>query len=426
MPSAGANWGWAGMLRHKRTHSGVKRGFYSGRVGYGRHLFVRLVYLAVDLLALGPIALITVVSRMFSRPIDVGIGPTPTINSRYHKRALEHYGYSCETFVYHTWYFTTEFDVMFNKWCPRALGPYVSYLFCLFRYKCLYIYFAGGPLGFTTLLARLEPFLLRVAGIKTVVMPFGADVQVLTRAKNKLFVHASSIDYPGNRLTVGRTAALVDTWTKSADHVISGCDWVDYMFYWDTLTLAHFCIDVGAIQPAPEVAPADPPGALRIAHAPNHRALKGTDHIIGAVNELRAEGASIELTVLEGLPNETLIQKIREADVVIDQLVIGWYAMFALESMALAKPVVCYIRADLEELYVAAGLLSFGELPLIKATTRTIKDVLQKLTHTSRDELRQIGANSRSFVERHHSVQAIGRIFDRINTSIDLLPSVDP
>ena len=52
-----------------------KRGFYSGRISYHKHLFVRAAYLAVDIVLLLPILLITVLSRLASRPIDVGVGP---------------------------------------------------------------------------------------------------------------------------------------------------------------------------------------------------------------------------------------------------------------------------------------------------------------------------------------------------------------
>ena len=402
----------------------TRRGFHAERIGYPSYLFVRAVYLVVDIVLFLPLLGITVLSRLAPRPVDVGLGPLPTINSRYHKQCLERFGYRSETFVYHTWYFTADFDVMLNKYFPRAIGPYVSYVFCLFRYKCLYTYFSGGPLGFTTLLARCEPFLLQLAGIKTVIMPFGADVHVLTRAKNKLMVHAFTKDYPGFRHCKGRTAALIDVWTHGADHIVSGCDWVDFLYYWDTLMLAHFAIDTDAFAvDESDDAPHEPPRPLRLVHAPNHRNLKGTDHILKAVEALRAEGVAIELAVVEGVPNARIPELIRAADVVVDQLVLGWYAMFALEGMALGKPVVCYVRPDFLDLYTAAGLLEPGELPIVDATVHSIEETLRRLTSLPRGELRDIGRRSRAFVEKHHSIEAIGGVFDRINRAIGLRPS---
>jgi hypothetical protein len=402
----------------------VKRGFHIERISYQKYLFVRGVYLAVDIVLLLPIAVITLLSRLAPRPVDVGLGPVPTVNSRYHKRCLERFGYRCETFVYQTWYFTADFDVNFNRYCPRAFGPYVSYVYCLFRYKCLYTYFSGGPLGFTTLLSRWEPFLFSLAGIKTVIMPFGADVHVLTRARNKLMVHGYAKDYPGLRHSKARIAALIDVWTHGADHIIAGCDWVNFMYFWDTLMLAHFAIETDAFVVAETAAPLDQPCVpLRLIHAPNHRNLKGTSHILEAVEELRAEGVAIELSVVEGVPNARMAGLIQAADVVVDQLLLGWYAMFALEGMALAKPVVCHIQPSLLDLYIGAGLIKQGELPLIDSSIRTIKDTLRHLAALPRRELRDIGLRSRAFVERHHSIESVGAVFDRINRSLGLRPS---
>ena len=394
---------------------------------YYRYLFNRAVYFAVDVVALLPAIVIAAISRIAPRPVDVGLGPLPTINSRYHKLCLERFGYSCETFVYYTWYFTSDFDVHFGRHCPRPFAPYVAFVACLFRYRCLYTYFNGGPLGATTLLARCEPLLLRLAGIKTVVMPYGSDVHVLTRTPNRLLVHAIVTDYPETRYAARKTAALLDLWTLNADHVISGNDWVHFMYHWDTLMLSHFAVDTDAIGGVPGAVQVHQPEApLRLIHAPNHRNIKGTQHIIRAVEELRAEGVAIELSVVERVPNTELLTLVQSADVVVDQLVIGWYAMFAIEAMALGKPVVCHVRHDLRELYIGAGLLEPGELPLVEASILTIKETLRHLADTPRSELRELGQRSRAYVEKHHSLNAVGSIFDGINRSLGVHPSGSP
>jgi glycosyltransferase involved in cell wall biosynthesis len=327
--------------------------------------------------------------------------------------------------VYHTWYFTNDFDVNIGRFCPRALGPYLSYLFAIFRYRCLYIYFNGGPLGFTTLLARCEPFLLLLAGIRTVVMPFGADVQVLTRSKNLLVIDAYARDYPGFRHNRRRIATLVDVWTHGADHIISGCDWVDYMYYWDTLMLSHFAIDTDALKPVEDNRDPDKPcSPLRLIHAPNHRALKGTEALLRAVEELRAEGLAIELKVVEGVLNEKMLALIKGADVVVDQLILGWYAMFAIEAMAFGKPVVCHIRPQYRDLYVATGLIGRDELPLVDSSIFKIKETLRHIAELPSRDLRNIGLRSRAFVEKHHSIDAIGATFDRINRKLAIPKSL--
>jgi glycosyltransferase involved in cell wall biosynthesis len=404
-----------------RSASPRKRGFYAERTSYQKYLFVRAAYLGVDIILLLPVLVACGVSRMLPRPVDIGIGPVPSIASRYHRRCLERRGYRCETFVYYTWYITRDFDVNIGRYCPRALGPYATFIFCLFRYKCLYIHFSGGPLGFTTLLARCEPLLLAVAGIKTVAMPFGSDVHVLSRSKNLFMVDGFARDYPGFRHERRRTAALIDVWTRGADHIISGCDWVDYMYYWDTLMLNQFAIDTDSLRPEnDELASDDLCSPLRLIHAPNHRGLKGSGHILKAVEELRREGLAIELAIVENVPNEKMPALINNADVVVDQLVLGWYGMFAIEGMALGKPVVCHIRPAYRDFYVAAGLIDAGELPLVDCTIFTIKDTLRRLASLTRRELRAMGSDARSYVERHHSIESIGRVFDEINQQLGL------
>ena len=81
-------------------------------------------------------------------------------------------------------------------------------------------------------------------------MPFGADVHELTRTRNRLAVDATAKDYPGFRLQKSRVATMIDVWTRGADHIISGCDWSEYLYHWDTLMISHFAIDTDLLKPA--------------------------------------------------------------------------------------------------------------------------------------------------------------------------------
>jgi glycosyltransferase involved in cell wall biosynthesis len=373
-------------------------------------------------------------SRFRTKPIDVGIGPVPLISHPYHKQALQRYGYSVETFVASVWFVTEKFDVRADKIVGsqnRYLkGPtsFLAHIYLAFltlsRYRCLYVYFNGGPLGIgTRILRRFEPLLYRLAGVKVVVMAYGTDVQELTRSPNLLFKNAYGKDYPQHRLVRRRLAADIDRWTKWANHIIGGCEWVDYMYHWDTLTLSHFAIDTEQWKPADRIGEATSSAGrkLRILHAPNHRALKGSQYFMEACHELAAEGVPVELVLLEGVPNDQIRDVMTTVDIVADQLVIGWYAMFAIEAMAMGKPVLCYLRPDLVDLYVGAGLVQPGEIPIINCSPLTVKETIRGLAMHP-DELLALGPRSREFVENHHSLESIGAVFDRINRSIGILP----
>lgn len=150
--------------------------------------------------------------------------------------------------------------------------------------------------------------------------------------------------------------------------------------------------------------PADPPperAEIVVAHAPTDRDVKGTGHVLAAVDRLRGEGVSLRLELIEGVRRDEVLRRLHDADIVVDQLLIGWYGGFAVEAMALAKPVVCHIRED------GAGDNPFGEeLPIVRATPATLAERLRELTRDREARLR-IGEASRAFVEHRHDPLAI-------------------
>ena len=373
----------------------------------------------LDLAFVGPLLIAAAAARFVPKKVEVGLGPVPIINSPYHKRALERFGHKAEIFVDGLWYYTSDYDyapTFLFKGPLRAFVPYVLAVRAFFRYRFIYTYFDGGPLRSTAWLYLIEPHLVRLAGIKTVIMGFGADVLDLTRAPDRYLVDAMAHDYPKHRFIRRRIVRKVDLWTNWADHIIAGVDWVYYLYYWDTLCLSHFAVDTDKIKPSDE-RPEPANGPLRVLHAPNHRALKGTDFIIDAVRRLRAQGVEIDLKLAEGIPNAELLKEIERADLVVDQLVVGWYAMFAIEAMALSKPCICYLDPALLRLYTRAGLLEPNECPLISATPESIEETLRRFA-ADRLELADAGRPGRAYVERHHSLDAIGRMFDRIQRQV--------
>lgn len=390
-----------------------------------RHIAVRFVVGVLDLLLLVPLTIFCAAARFIPRRYDIGLGPIPIINNIDHKNSLVKFGYLAQTYVDSVWSHTDKFDVRADVYFPgiaKVCRPYFLFLRAVVTYKCLYIYFDGGPLRVTTILCFLEPLFYRLANVKVVVMAFGSDVHELSRATNRMFVHAMAKDYPNHRFQRRRIARKIDTWTRHADHIIAGIEWIEFLYFWNTLCLSHFAIDTEKWKSQPSRATVDQQQPLRLLHAPNHRHLKGTEYFIRAVDELRAEGMPVELRVLEEVSNEEVKEAIAEADVIVDQLIIGWYAMFSIEAMAMEKPTICFIRPDLEQFYIDAGILKENELPMINASISTVKQVIRDLLQ-DRDQIKTIGRRSRDFVLRHHSLEVIGRMFDGINRSLGVEPA---
>ena len=379
------------------------------------------IWYFMELFLVAPLFLASLLSRFIPKPINVGLGPEPLINNIYYKAALMRYGYTAETFVDKLYHITSEFDHIFFRRNLIILALFRLFLlvFYLFRYKCLYLYFTGGVLGRNWLLWRLEAPLLKLAGIKIVVMPYGSDVQDMTRSPNLNFKHVYSQQYKTTLLRRKLVSAKVDYWSRNANHIISSSENVRYMHVWDTLMPSHLPINT-------EKWRADHPpqttGPFVVLHAPNHRHIKGTRHFMDAVEELRAHGLDIHLVLLEGVNNDEIRAKMEEVHVVADQLIIGWYGMFAVEGMAMSKPVLCYLRDDLKDLYITAGLLEPDEIPIVECCPDSVKDTIARL-YRQRNNLSEVGRRSREFVERHHSLCAVGAVLDRINQDIGVLPS---
>lgn len=136
-----------------------------------------------------------------------------------------------------------------------------------------------------------------------------------------------------------------------------------------------------------------------VIHAPTQRQVKGTPHILEAVKKLQAEGLVFDFVLVEGLAHDEARRLYERADLLIDQLLAGWYGGLAVELMALGKPVMCYIReGDLK--FIPEQMRQ--ELPLINVTPSTLCDVLREWLTVSRHKLPQVGQRSRAFVEHWH------------------------
>ena len=136
-----------------------------------------------------------------------------------------------------------------------------------------------------------------------------------------------------------------------------------------------------------------------ILHAPSNRAVKGTKYVLEAVERLRAEGLSLELLLIENVSHAEARRAYEKADLLVDQLLAGWYGVLAVELMALGKPVICYIR---QEDLVFLPTEMRAELPIINATPFNITETLRKWVTTSREELAEKGRQGRKYVEHWH------------------------
>ena len=137
-----------------------------------------------------------------------------------------------------------------------------------------------------------------------------------------------------------------------------------------------------------------------VVHAPSKRNVKGTQYVLDAMDELQKRNVPFRFQLVENTSNERVQEVLAGADVVVDQLLLGICGMPGLEAMALGKPVVTYLREDLQ------GMYPYG-FPAVGATKETLPDVLEGLL-CDFPRRRELGMAGRRYVELHHSPEVLG------------------
>lgn len=147
-----------------------------------------------------------------------------------------------------------------------------------------------------------------------------------------------------------------------------------------------------------------PRGSVRILHLPTNRSIKGTAYIEQACSDLRAEGLPLQLVIAERHPHREVKQLMHQADLVVDQLLVGWYGATAVEAMALGKPVLCYLREDDLKRFIP-----FQErIPIVRTNKQTlIRDLRDLLRNPCSWKI--LGDAGRAYVRDIHDPIAIAQ-----------------
>ncbi|MFO7526774.1 MAG: hypothetical protein R6W68_15075 [Ignavibacteriaceae bacterium] len=150
----------------------------------------------------------------------------------------------------------------------------------------------------------------------------------------------------------------------------------------------------------------DSTSPFTILHAPSNYHIKGTAFIEKTIEDIKKKYPNILYKRLQGLPKTEIIKEINNADMVIDQMLVGFYGVLAVEAMALEKPVVCYIRPDLWKNMK-------DSCPIINADPENLEEVLESLIK-DQSALHELGHRSRQYALEYHSPQKTAEIMLRI------------
>lgn len=246
---------------------------------------------------------------------------------------------------------------------------------------------------------------LRWFGVRLIAVPSGLDVVYLDGSVSRFgFLERLQRDYPEWDLEsdASQIRRSVQTIGRNVDFVVSGDAVCSRFLTREDLRFKYFPIDTRALFPSGSGASTKP----RIVHAPNHRFLKGTDSLIAATDRLSEAGVVFELQLVEKVPRQEALRLYAEADIIADQFCIGAFGVFALEGLAMGKPVLAY----LDEEHLGDPVFN---LPIVNANPENLERVLAVLLAVP--ELRErLGRAGRAAAERYQSPEALAEVWTRI------------
>ncbi|OFW75992.1 MAG: hypothetical protein A2201_11060, partial [Alicyclobacillus sp. RIFOXYA1_FULL_53_8] len=202
--------------------------------------------------------------------------------------------------------------------------------------------------------------------------------------------------------------SLIEQRLRSQSQVIPACIVQDFEVvpyvseYFKRVYVLPVTVDLAGIIPSGPRATTVP----LVIHAPTLPEFKGTAIIEGVIDRLRNEGYVFRYERIHGLEHTEALRRYGEADIFVDQILAGSYGVFALEGMALGKPVLSYVREDLQ--------YHFGpSLPIQSANPATLYEALRRLL-VSAELRREVGSAGRQYVEQVHGLQVVARKLDWI------------
>ena len=355
------------------------------------------------------------VKRSRNRRID--FGGFGIINLKGWSEAAKLAGFDSRTIVWATpfVYSKDTFDVdLLQRW--KLLMTVVSpamFVGSIFRSQTIVCGFDGFLLGRTPL-RPFEIWLLRLARCKVVAAPYGGDAYSYSSVRSESLQHVLQISYPEAARKQHIISRRIKTMVRHADFVIPGLMGLDGIGRWDVLTPSALVVDINHWAPLTEKHSNQ---EMRIAHSPNHRGFKGTEFLIRAVDELRAEGHKISLQLLESMPNEVIRDKYAtEIDVLVDQLVFTGYAMSGVEGLASGLVVIANLED--ERYMLPFKRWSFlSECPIVSASPENIKEKILEL-YENPSLRKDISIRSREYAVKRHSIESFAALFSEIDKYI--------
>lgn len=245
-------------------------------------------------------------------------------------------------------------------------------------------------------LFELDPFReiveLRDRGLVVATIAHGSDVRLPRR-------HAAAYawsPFADETWETGQKLQVIAERNVAALEALGGPAFVSTPDLLDDVAFARWCpvvVDLDRWAGGPT----EPRDVPVVAHAPSNSRIKGSEHVDSAMETLVRSGL-VTYRRIEKVSSGQMPDVYRDADIVMDQFMLGSYGVAACEAMAAGKVVVGNVTTSVRvRVLEEAGL----ELPIIQAEPDQIVDVVSDLL-TDRERMVEIGRDGRAFVAAVH------------------------
>ena len=145
-----------------------------------------------------------------------------------------------------------------------------------------------------------------------------------------------------------------------------------------------------------------------VLHVPTNARLKGSQYVDPQMQALHDSGV-IEYRRLEGVSPGDMPALVADADIVIDQLVLGLYSVMAVQGLCAGRVVVAHVADRVRD--------RIGrDLPIVEATPETLTSVIEHVI-SEREESRTLAIRGTAFAHDVHdgrrSAGVLASFFDR-------------
>src|SRR3990172_2750153 len=340
--------------------------------------------------------------------IFVGFDDAGTEGIQSFTRVLKRKGLDIDFYGFDRNPFGVRPDITIRWWRPTFLRKFRGLIFLLSllpKYDIFHIYFARNFVHY-----EIDNFIFKIAGKKVIYDFRGSDVfdvekSVRDEGKSSPYYHFYQDRGPRFFKYLAKKKKFI---IEHADQIILAGPWlVDSVSRYDSIIPYSRDIDqIGSYKRSYSHR------EFTILHASTNSEIKGSKYLSKAIDELRDRGLKVRLINPDRTSREELFDLINRSDVVVDQLLLGWYGGFAVEAMALEKPVICFIKEEYKK------LVPFGEdIPIIEANKDNVGEVVEKLMG-NRNKLKGLGKRGYEFVKKFHDAEVIAQQYEDIYNKV--------